>query len=84
MNKSQFEIIDKYHNNKLIQNKNIEESDKRVDISIIIPAYNEAKRCKMMIDTAINFMDRWAADNYKTYEFIFVDDGSQDNTINIA
>lgn len=46
-------------------------------ISIIIPAYNEGDRCKRAIEAAL-------AQDYPDFEVIFVDDGSQDNTYDVA
>ena len=44
-------------------------------ISIVVPFYNEEKRMKPFLDT-LSYYDN------PEYEFIFVDDGSQDNTLN--
>ena len=47
-----------------------------MDISIIIPAYNEAKRIVFTIERTMAFMNQrnW------TYELLIVDDGSVDGT----
>ncbi|MXV51664.1 glycosyltransferase [Pedobacter sp. HMF7647] len=46
-------------------------------VSIIIPAYNEEI-------TAVNTIDSLLKLNYSSYELIFVDDGSKDETFNIV
>ena len=49
-----------------------------MDISIIIPAYNEAKRIGLTIERTVAFLNQrdW------TYELLVVDDGSADGTAN--
>lgn len=67
-----------------------------VDLSLIVPAYNEELRLPGMLDEAINFLETrcnskssktigqlYGKDNF-TYEVIVVDDGSQDGTTNCA
>ena len=48
-----------------------------MDISVIIPAYNEEKRIALTLEKSIDFLQRrpWQ------YELIPVDDGSQDTTV---
>ncbi|MDD5449404.1 MAG: glycosyltransferase family 2 protein [Candidatus Omnitrophica bacterium] len=53
---------------------------KKIDISIIIPAYNEAKRLPLFLNAVISYCKR----SQKIYEIIIVDDGSKDNTFGIA
>lgn len=50
------------------------------DISIIIPAYNEEKRIRKSLDTAINYLDS----NNIEAELLVVDDGSSDKTVDVA
>jgi len=47
-----------------------------VEISIVIPAYNEAKRLMGSLDQVVVFMDA----HHPSYEIIVVDDGSTDAT----
>lgn len=47
-----------------------------VDISIVIPAYNEARRLPLFLDRVVAYCQR----QQKIYEIIVVDDGSSDNT----
>lgn len=49
-------------------------------LSIVIPLYNETKRLPKSAPTLIQF---FAGQPY-TYEFVFVDDGSSDNTADLA
>lgn len=67
-----------------------------VDLSVVIPAYNEEQRLPAMLDEAIAFLEKRQKDNsnpsmkntpYRnkkhhdfTYELIIVDDGSSDGT----
>jgi dolichyl-phosphate beta-glucosyltransferase len=48
----------------------------KVDISIVIPAFNEAKRLPLFLQQVISFCDS----SKKIYEIIVVDDGSNDET----
>lgn len=50
------------------------------DISLIIPAYNEAERIGKSLLSAQNYLK----DNFETYEIVVVDDGSTDGTANLA
>jgi len=56
-----------------------------VQLSIIIPAYNEKERLPVMLDETLTFLkQREAKDPSFSYELIIVDDGSKDNTSQIA
>ena len=59
-------------------------NDTIVEVSIVIPAYNEEKRMKVMIDAAIDYFKQWKYTRNKTFEIIIVDDGSTDRTIDMA
>jgi dolichyl-phosphate beta-glucosyltransferase len=50
-----------------------------VEVSLVIPAYNEEKRITRTIDHVLKFMD----ENFTEYEVMVVDDGSTDKTVNI-
>jgi dolichyl-phosphate beta-glucosyltransferase len=66
---------------ELSANLGIETGGKReVVLSIIIPAYNEQKRLPKTVLETIT----WCNKNIKSYEIILVDDGSFDETPNIA
>lgn len=56
-----------------------------VNLSVIVPAYNEEERLSPMLDEAISFLDSRSKENqnYK-YEIIVVSDGSKDTTVNLA
>ncbi len=47
-----------------------------MQISVIIPMYNE---CKIIADTA-RTLSSYMSDNFESYEIIFFDDGSKDNS----
>lgn len=50
-----------------------------IDLSLIIPAFNEEERIAKNLNNAINYLEQ---QNIK-YEIIVVDDGSNDNTVTI-
>uniref|UniRef100_A0A060TGT3 dolichyl-phosphate beta-glucosyltransferase n=1 Tax=Blastobotrys adeninivorans TaxID=409370 RepID=A0A060TGT3_BLAAD len=52
-----------------------------VDISVVIPAYNETERLAVMLDEAVPFLDEHFS---RKYEIILVDDGSKDGTAKVA
>ena len=52
----------------------------RIDVSIVIPAYNEARRLPGFLDEMIFY----CKNSSRTYEVIVVDDGSNDKTFEIA
>ncbi|ERE88908.1 dolichyl-phosphatebeta-glucosyltransferase-like protein [Cricetulus griseus] len=50
-------------------------------LSVVVPSYNEEKRLPVMMDEALNYLEkRQKQDSKFTYEVIVVDDGSQDQT----
>lgn len=51
-----------------------------IDLSIIIPAYKEAKKIKQDIQAAAEFLDKQRI----VGEILVVDDGSPDNTVEVA
>ncbi len=48
-----------------------------MEISIVIPAYNEEKR----ISNTLKTIDEYLSTKFKNYEILVIDDGSKDNTI---
>ena len=56
-----------------------------IDLSIIVPAYNEETRLPSMLKETIEFLeDRRNHDPSYQYEIIVVDDGSKDKTSDVA
>ncbi|KAK8813332.1 hypothetical protein WA158_002924 [Blastocystis sp. Blastoise] len=60
-----------------------------IDLSIVIPAYNEENRMRSMLDATIHFLkereEREKSNSHVfTWEIIIVDDGSRDNTKEIG
>ncbi|XP_035312090.1 dolichyl-phosphate beta-glucosyltransferase isoform X1 [Cricetulus griseus] len=54
-------------------------------LSVVVPSYNEEKRLPVMMDEALNYLEkRQKQDSKFTYEVIVVDDGSQDQTSKVA
>lgn len=54
-------------------------------LSVVVPSYNEEKRLPVMMDEALNYLEkRQKQDPVFTYEVIVVDDGSQDQTSQVA
>lgn len=52
----------------------------RCDITVVIPAYNEAKRLGSTLERAVDYLSRRGV----SYEILVVDDGSRDRTIEVA
>nr|CUU97758.1 hypothetical transcript [Hymenolepis microstoma] len=56
-----------------------------VELSIIVPAYNESQRLPKMMDEALAYLtSRVRSQSKFTYEIIIVDDGSSDDTYQVA
>lgn len=54
----------------------------KVDVSLVLPVYNEAKRGKLEIN--VSALDKYLKENDFSYEIIITDDGSTDNTKELA
>lgn len=57
-----------------------ENKEKRVELSIIVPCYNEEE----VVELFYNEVKKNIDDMNESYEIIFVNDGSKDNTLNIV
>nr|CAG8568006.1 15442_t:CDS:2 [Entrophospora candida]CAG8582246.1 7142_t:CDS:2 [Entrophospora candida] len=56
-----------------------------VELSVVVPAYNESKRLPEMLEEAIEFLEqKRVSDKNFSYEILVVDDGSQDDTTDVA
>ncbi|XP_022320545.2 dolichyl-phosphate beta-glucosyltransferase-like [Crassostrea virginica] len=56
-----------------------------VELSVIVPAYNEEERLPVMMDEALDYLEeRKKISKSFTYEVIVVDDGSKDKTTQTA
>lgn len=61
------------------------EDEPSVELSIIIPAYEEEKRLPVMLEECLEFLERKVKENPKfSYEIIVVSDGSKDKTVETA
>jgi len=58
----------------------------RVDLTVVVPAYNETERLPAMLDQAVEFLQNPKVNttDVKTWEIIVVDDGSKDKTTETA
>lgn len=59
-------------------------NDETVDISLVIPAYNEEKRIPAMLNSTLQYLHKWCKKISIKFEIIVVDDGSSDETIKIS
>ncbi|KAL9927579.1 dolichyl-phosphate beta-glucosyltransferase wollknaeuel [Glossina fuscipes fuscipes] len=60
------------------------EEEPSLDLSVIIPAFNEEKRLPIMLDECLEFLEEKSKESSFTYEVIVVSDGSSDGTISVA
>ncbi|KAJ7117730.1 Alg5-prov protein [Mycena epipterygia] len=51
-----------------------------VDLTVVVPAYNETERLPIMLESTIAHLTSPALKNKHTFEVLIVDDGSSDNT----
>lgn len=56
-------------------------SDGTIELSVVIPCYNETSRLKLMFDDSINYLKETLPDRF---EILIVDDGSKDSTDSYA
>lgn len=56
------------------------DKDRVIDLSLVIPAYNEEKRLPAMLDRAATFLQAWSLEEKINYEIVISDDGSIDGT----
>eukprot|EP00755_Sulcionema_specki_P018056 Sspe_Gene.11511::Locus_3896_Transcript_1_1_Confidence_1.000_Length_1166::g.11511::m.11511/K00729/ALG5; dolichyl-phosphate beta-glucosyltransferase len=53
--------------------------NRTVDISVVVPCFNEEARIKSMLDETVAHLDK-----RRSYEIIVVDDGSTDNSVKVV
>lgn len=57
------------------------EAQDDIEVSVVIPCYNETKRLKLMLDESIEYLQSHHA---RKWEIVIVDDGSSDGTAEYA
>jgi len=55
-----------------------------IELSVIVPAYNEELRLPSMLEDALSYLTQSGQTHSATYEILVVDDGSTDNTTSTA
>lgn len=61
------------------------EDQPSVELSVIVPAFDEEKRLPVMLDECLEYLeDRLKTDKNFSYEVIVVSDGSRDKTVEVA
>ncbi|KAJ6514939.1 glycosyltransferase family 2 protein [Mycena vitilis] len=55
-------------------------SPSTVDLTVVVPAFNEAARIPVMLDSTIEHLTSPALKDKRTFEILIVDDGSTDGT----
>lgn len=55
-----------------------------IDLSVIIPAYNETSRLPSMLETTLDHLNSASIRQTRTFELVIVDDGSKDDTSALA
>lgn len=60
------------------------DDDPTVDLTVVIPAYEEEKRLPKMLDECMEYLENRSKSGDFTYEVIVVSDGSQDGTVSLA
>eukprot|EP00099_Drosophila_melanogaster_P018183 NP_609202.1 wollknaeuel [Drosophila melanogaster] len=72
------------HTIKTVTFPSLEDSPS-LELSVIVPAYNEEQRLPSMLDECLAFLEQKSAGTPNfTYEVIVVSDGSQDATVSVA
>jgi len=60
-------------------------SNETVELSVIVPSYNEEERLPIMLDESTEYLEKRCKEDPKfSYEIIVVDDGSKDKTSQVA
>ncbi|KAK9369280.1 nucleotide-diphospho-sugar transferase [Lipomyces kononenkoae] len=63
-----------------------EERTDKVDVAVVVPAYNETERLPKMLSEAVEVLEKWELESGRkvAYEILVVDDGSRDKTTEVA
>lgn len=71
---------DEYKHELYSLEKSKEKLESKVDLTLLIPCYNETKRLPKMIETTVKLINSNSTFNNKQVQIIMVNDGSKDNT----
>jgi len=86
-------VITRYNSEKTFSNPKdqsliyfpFNETEGTIVLSVVVPSYNEEERLPIMLDETLEYLEnRQNTDSTFTYEIIVVDDGSKDETSNVA
>lgn len=93
MTSTPYPYLGRYESEKFFENPDKSEKSKfpsihdppSMDLSVIVPAYNEEERLPTMMEEAIEHLEKRQKSNPSfSYEVIIVDDGSKDKTTKTA
>ena len=56
----------------------------KVDLSVIVPAFNEEQRLPQMLEETLSYFKSYAKEHSMSYEILVVDDHSTDDTVEVV
>lgn len=65
---------------KLDRQQYLNQNKKKIDLSLVVPSYNEEQRLPIMLEDTVKFLKQYN----KKYEIIIANDGSKDKTTEVA